>query len=421
MAPFRKRAIIFCVFLAVILWRFAGSGSKSFYFTLKRTQTHTETPASSTKDGGVVNSSLWTRLNLTETECATAFPGLFTDITNNIKNGPFIFAKANPNYQGLVQGRIIDGNRLSTLSQLHRALLTSPSHLPNIHFAFVTNDVPKNNSWAFARPNKSHSGNIWLIPHPAFWASPLPPLHPLDTILSRISTLESQTTFSQKLDKVVWRGTPWFNPLAYPLLRQHLLKATKGKEWADIDAFDIGAKGEYRNALPIEQFCGYRYVVYTEGVTYSGRLPYHQACASVLVMAPVTWVTHTGFWLRPIWAGDLMGGGREDGGGGEGGETLVETVEDWREANTVYVDPKFEMLEDVVMFLRRNPEVAETLARNLRQSGVGTGFLGPAAEVCYWRALIRGWASVVRTGETWGDEVGVRYEEWILREVARGK
>ena len=48
------------------------------------------------------------------------------------------------------------------------------------------------------------------------------------------------------------------------------------------------------------------------------------------------------------------------------------------------------------------------------------GYLGPAAEACYWRGLVRGWASVARTdGLGWDeDEVpGVPWEEFSLSEI----
>lgn len=197
------------------------------------------------------------------------------------------------------------------------------------------------------------------------------------------------------------------------------MKATRGKEWADVAALD--ASGE--NALAIEEFCRYKYVVYSEGVTYSGRLPYHQACGSVLITAPLGWLTHTAWWMRPIEARDLLGafGGREDGrrdGVREGAAALLATVSDWREANAVYVSPGFGDLDEVIGFLRAYPEVAQRIARNQREAVVESGYLSGAAEVCYWRGLVAAWAENVVVGPEWEVEVGERYETWLLREVA---
>ena len=46
------------------------------------------------------------------------------------------------------------------------------------------------------------------------------------------------------------------------------------------------------------------------------------------------------------------------------------------------------------MWLRAHPEVAEGIARRGREEVLRGGAFGEAAETCYWRGLIRGWASV---------------------------
>tara|TARA_R110002003_G_scaffold141_8_gene12939 strand:- start:10086 stop:11054 length:969 start_codon:yes stop_codon:yes gene_type:complete len=302
--------------------------------------------------------------------------------------------------------------RTSILAQIHRALLTSPSTVPNTHFAFTINDVPKNNSWGFARPAKHSGYNTWTMPSFAGWSWAKPGLGSMDDVMRRIGAVEGQLDWEEKDARVVWRGTAWFNPIGQPELRKQLLKVAKGKEWADVQALNAS------NGLMIEDFCRYKYVVYAEGVTYSGRLPYHQACASVLLMAPLGWITTTALLLRPIWAGDLMGevGGRRRGKEVRG---ALPTVSSYEDANAIYVDPDFSNLEGVVKFLDKHPEISKRIARNQRNLMVGGGYLSLAAETCYWRALIRGWGEVAVVTEEWGSDVGVRYETWLLNEVSK--
>lgn len=316
--------------------------------------------------------------------------------------------------------------RTAILSQLHRALLTSPTRLPDTPFAFVVNDNPRNNSWVFARPNKKSDYNLFLMPSFAFWSWPSPTLGTFDAALSRIASVEVTTPWEKKIDKAVWRGTPWFNPLGHPTLRQDLLKATRHREWANVAALNTSKE----NALAIEDFCRYKYVVYTEGVTYSGRLPYHQACESVLISAPLTYLTHTAWLMKPIMAGDLIvafakGGGDDtapqvgEGNGREGVPLpLLQAVGDWRDANAIYVSPKFEDLEGVIMLLRARPDVARRIARNQRETVVERGYLGAAAEACYLRALVKAWAASTVAGEEWEKETGERYETWLLKQVS---
>jgi hypothetical protein len=311
----------------------------------------------------------------------------------------------------------------------------------------VINDSPKNNSWVFATPNKvDRRYNTWLMPHFGFWSwagkGKDMGLGAADEVFERISAVESSTPWEKKTDKVVWRGTPWFNPVGHPTLRQDLLKASKNREWADIEALNVTTQGTHSNAVRIEAFCSFRYVVYTEGVTYSGRLPYHQACASVLLTAPLTYLTHTAHLLRPIDADVLMGAFESSAARGKPAyngppppvskstiEPLLATVQDWRTANAVYLQPTFANLERTVVFLREHPEVATRIAANQRALMDGGGYLSAAAETCYWRGLIQGWASVAEVSDEegdgedvrWAGEQGERFENWIVRQVASAK
>lgn len=62
------------------------------------------------KDKATSNTAkpLFDRLDLTEEQCRSVFPLQFSDIDDNLARGPFNFSKDYPNYQGLVQGRIIN-------------------------------------------------------------------------------------------------------------------------------------------------------------------------------------------------------------------------------------------------------------------------------------------------------------------------
>lgn len=59
--------------------------------------------------------SLFDRPDLTEEQCRNTFPLQFVDIDGNLARGPFNFSKSDPDYQGLVQGRIIN-NTVGTVS-----------------------------------------------------------------------------------------------------------------------------------------------------------------------------------------------------------------------------------------------------------------------------------------------------------------
>jgi hypothetical protein len=97
------------------------------------------------------------------------------------------------------------------------------------------------------------------MPHFSFWSWPQPFIGPIDEALARIKRIP----WEEKIPKAIWRGTVWFNPITNLELRKKLVEVTSGKEWADVEALE-GAAENSKNVLPIEDFCKYRYIIYTE-------------------------------------------------------------------------------------------------------------------------------------------------------------
>lgn len=124
--------------------------------------------------------------------------------------------------------------------------------------------------------------------------------------------------------------------------------------------------------------------------------------------------------IRPIWSTDLLGLSEDSNPNLNTTQQTTTSNELWPksysplQANTIFVKPDWSDLEDTIMYLRDNPDVAERVARNQRESIVERGYLSPAAEVCYWRALVRGWSGVVRGDESWEGVEGVRWEGFSL-------
>ena len=264
---------------------------------------------------------IFENLFLTEVQCRATFPGLMKEIDDAVARGPFELKKEPDDYTGLVQLRIKDGKvftpsvynengsvlltseipdvyynrrpstksrhglcmrtifkplqstkliniqeRNAVLHQLHRALITSPTPLPDTIITLSILDTPHTHALSFARPNDPKIPSLyWLMPHFSFWAWPLPFIGTVDSALSRISAIEASYPWEKKIDKVVWRGTAWFNSVGNTNLRPKLLEVTKGQAWADVENlvwYESGAKS--RNALRIEEFCKYKYIIYTE-------------------------------------------------------------------------------------------------------------------------------------------------------------
>ncbi|KAK0701475.1 glycosyl transferase family 90-domain-containing protein [Apiosordaria backusii] len=371
---------------------------------------------------------LLNNLSLDEDQCNAAFPGLTKEIDDAVAQGPFTM-KRYSNNQGPLQGRIKDGqiyiihaqrrkdlsaemlnSRTASLHQLHRALLTSPSPLPDTIFTLNFQDTPFGTSWAYSRPSSGplfppskttttpnpNPQRLFLIPHFSFWSWPLPFLRSLPHASHLINHLEStHPSFHAKIPKAVWRGTTWFNSVLSPHLRQNLLQTTKSSP----DLFDVqklewtGKNRNATNALPIQDFCKYKYVIHTEGISYSGRFQFLQMCKSVVLTPPILWMQHTTHLVRPAFSSEFLD---------KKWVTTERVKQAWgrgfkpEEANIVFVKPDWSDLEETVRWLEENPKIAEGIATRQRELFVGGGYFSRAAEACYWRALVRGWAEVVR-------------------------
>lgn len=103
------------------------------------------------------------------------------------------------------------------------------------------------------------------MPHFSFWAWPKPFIGTVDEALDKIERIESHMPWDKKIDKVVWRGTGWFNSVGNTNLRPKLLEVTKGKPWADVESMKWETNGDSApNSITIEDFCKFKYIIYTE-------------------------------------------------------------------------------------------------------------------------------------------------------------
>ncbi|KAI0104725.1 glycosyl transferase family 90-domain-containing protein [Nemania sp. FL0031] len=450
------------------------------------------------------SSDVYRLLNLSEQECKTTFPDLTKDLDATVALGPFTLKQTHG--KGPLQARVKDGQlyiihaedkntlspellqaRQAALHQIHRALITSPTRLPNTIFSLNIRDQPYGAAWSYSRPAFAAPASAmppitrtFLMPHFSFWSWPLPFIGSIARAAGAIAGIEEALPFARKDPRVVWRGSPRFNGVHYPTLRQDLLRETAGAKWADVQAiesYEMDAKGNrhdegegeseewFRQAegmrkekgaerhnekgletaegperevqngqaasldpngngnengntttLMIEDFCRYKYVLYTDGVTYSGRLPFLQMCNSVLLTPPIAWQQATTHLVQPLFSHDLsLGDGLHSWTPSPGVRNAWPTHHGPGDANAVFVAPDWSDLRDTVAWLERHPEVAEGIARRQRDLFVGKGYLSPAMETCYWRALLRGWSSVVKVeGEGWEDEPGVSWETFSV-------
>ncbi|KAI0206763.1 hypothetical protein F4808DRAFT_6514 [Astrocystis sublimbata] len=228
--------------------------------------------------------------------------------------------------------------------------------IPNTILFFNHHDDPLSHTLSYSRPVdpallETKSGSVkrfFPIPHFSFYSWPLPFIGSLPRAARAITEIEASLPFAAKIPRAVWRGTTWFNNARAGRVRQNLVRAfgtaagrpgmsVTAPKWADIETLewstpsqankggenakkeeeeeeedakravrggDNNGLGERNatNALPIEDFCRYKYIIHTEGVTYSGRFQFHNLCGSVVLSPPIAWMQHVTHLLKPAFS-----------------------------------------------------------------------------------------------------------------------
>lgn len=346
-------------------------------------------------------------LLLTLDQCDKAFPGFFIEVDRAVAQWKGTGIKEEdvdsiPQQNGFVRAMIYDNKlyvigktggiysrELATLHAIHRAALTSPEALPNIEFAFNADDrIPSVPLWGYAR--REEDTHIWLIPDFGYYSWPETKVGTMGEVRMKAEIEEQSGSWSwnKKHPQLFWRGATMGLSL-----RERLIDTTRDKPWADIRALDWHNKESMTKDLKsMPEHCQYKYLMQTEGNSYSGRLKYLQNCRSVIVSHPLDWIEHH----HPL---------MESSGPNQ---------------NYVEVERSFDNLEQTILSLERDQSQAERIAENSKRT-FREHYLTPAAEACYWRKLIHGWSTVSWEPQFWkkdqdGNKVwrGLPVESFLL-------
>lgn len=329
---------------------------------------------------------------LSEDQCNAAFPELYKEIDRAVQHRREKWGKITPDEtevawrgDGIVQAMIhdnqlyvidphavTDGNHrpraLATLHAIHRAISAFGGRLPNIEFSFTVHDFAlhdkygNHTTWAYTR--LPHQEKLWLMPDFGLWGWPdvgLRSYAELQTVLDY-----QEDKFTDKIPKLVWRGS--LNVGSHDV-REGLVEHSKGKSWSDVQELDWSNKTNIEERLlTMQDHCSYMFMAQTEGNTYSGRLKYLLNCHSILFSHDLDWVE--------LYHHIMQSKGPE--------QNYIRVKRDYGD-----LPSKMNQLtkpENIV----QAKLIADNAKRTFRQR-----YLTPAAEACYWRALIRGWGSTM--------------------------
>lgn len=257
----------------------------------------------------------------------------------------------------------------SMLLMLNRLDLT---FAPNVDFLINSNDgvrvfepcfleMDKHISEAESK-SRDEAINHFLMPDFTaydWWEAKLPAFNE-----ARLSLAEESGPFEFKTPKLFWRGA---TVLQQGTQRTDLVSQL-GPQTDVADVADTTVKhlpeGDDKSNLKylktLKEMCQYQYIVYTEGITYSGRLKYTALCNSIQIGHKITFVE---FWTHLL-------------------DPYYVTVKDWDDALRKYKK------------LRNNPEKAAALANGAKEAL--RKHLSPSGINCYMRRMLEGYARSMR-------------------------
>ncbi|KIS70076.1 uncharacterized protein UMAG_10184 [Mycosarcoma maydis] len=410
--------VLICLFLSLMSWHQSGftssSGSASKSLSSERRRDRT----------------------MNEATCKAEFPLLFPQIQDNVAAWQ---AKGGISYTDLDQAartcagnwgmaRIVirDGqlflrqvreggeSRISALLHLvHTAVTTDPSSFTsaddpsNTGVELVLSEADKDASptsdavWVLSkRTSEPKSKGTWLLPDFGFAGWPETGIASFAEFLHLASLQDHLVPWSHKADRVLWRGLAnGYAPRVDLISRTDPRKVPGAEKWADVlqtSFHDVG--DDFHPIIPMHHHCRHKFLVQTEGNSYSGRGKFLWSCRSVTVAHPMEWTQHF--------------------------HAALNSNANSRQQNMVELrGPLFSGLEETVKQLQATAHIPSTqdLAFNYTNGGgalklnppqriaenavesLRNRYLTPAATNCYLRAAIKAYARVLKK-DTWPRE-----------------
>jgi hypothetical protein len=328
---------------------------------------------------------------LDEEQCLVAFPDLYKEIDRAVARGRETGRKITPEdletewrFDGIVRALIHDNElyiidargvqgpnhrprTVATLNAIQRALTAYQGTLPDIEFTFtvhdsaiITDEDPRI-TWAYTR--LPHQESLWLMPDFGLWAWPDVNVRSYSELRKILAETESH--FLEKTPKLVWRGSL---AVGSHDVRAGLVEHASGQPWSDVQELDwSNATNINTRLLSMQDHCEYMFVAQTEGNTYSGRLKFLLNCHSILFSHKLDWIENYHHLMQST-------------GGDQNYVQVERDYSDLARKITRLLDPAE---------VERTQLIADNARRIFHER-----YLTPAAEACYWRALIRGWAKM---------------------------
>jgi len=236
--------------------------------------------------------------------------------------------------------------------------------IPDIDLMIIhTGDIPTNQTYPFFCINRAADPICILCPDFTFVNRKEAKLEDSwHETLEHLKNASIQYKFETRNDTAIWRG----NNLRAEYEGGHraILVELSEEHPNELDAKFVNFKGQgdgLKHYMPITNFCRYKYLIHTNGISYSSRLKYLMACKS-LVFFPKS--EYREYWYHLL----------EDG------------------HNIVSVTANFSDLIPKLQQAKRN----DSHAANENAGKLVEQYLNMDAVLCYWAVILRRYANLLK-------------------------
>lgn len=230
-------------------------------------------------------------------------------------------------------------------------------NIPDMDFVIYSGDIPPDHPYPWLTYNKKLRQNAILIPDFTFIRRSEAKLDDWVDLLQRLRNTSINHPFEDRHETALWRG----HPVSKSFIGYHreLLVQISNKYPKEVDAkyvTFVGENQDLKHYIAAEDFCKSKFLIHTNGVSYSSRLKNIMACGSVIFVPQAPWIE---YWYH-----------------------LLEN-----EKNVIFVASDFKDLLFKLQNMKENPSQAERIG-----NGAGklvSDHLNMDAALCYWAAVLR--------------------------------
>lgn len=145
--------------------------------------------------------------------------------------------------------------------------------------------------WVLDKKVKDPAGQ-YLIPDFSFAAWPEAGIASYSEFRRDARLVNEQTPWSKKQDKLFWRGDPNVGaPPRVDLMKQ--VSRPGAETWSDVKRTSFWETGPGISKLVTpKEHCEHKYLLHSEGNSYSGRSKFILGCASAVILHELEWTQH---------------------------------------------------------------------------------------------------------------------------------